>query len=98
METCKDCGQFTSIAIDGLGNPAISYYDTYNGALKFAYKRDGNWHIEWVDTVGDVGEFTSLAIDSTGRPHISYYDRTNGQVKYAVGILSKDIYLPLVLK
>ena len=75
-----------SLTVDPDGNPALTYYDTTNTALKYASRQDGTWSIETVDTDGDVGRYSSLAFDSIGNPHISYLrldDTTTGTVRYA---------------
>jgi hypothetical protein len=87
VDSGGDVGEYTSLAIDALGKPAISYYDRSNGNLKFAYdgNNDGDFadagEIITVDSGGDVGEYTSLAFGSG--PAISYYDRSNGNLKFA---------------
>ncbi len=74
--------RFSSIVIDQQGNPHVSYYDTYEEDLRYAY-RDGNiWHVEVVDTEGDVGRYSSLALDSNGLPHIAYNDKTEEDLVY----------------
>lgn len=78
----ESVGLYSSLALDGNGNPHISYYDTTGDNLKYAWY-DGAWHVENVDTTGDVGSFSSLALDGDGRPHISYYAATNTSLKYA---------------
>jgi hypothetical protein len=72
-----------SLALDAAGRPHISYYDSTNDDLKYAYFDGTAWQIETVDSAGWVGYYTSLELDSFGRPHISYYDGTNGDLKYA---------------
>ena len=78
-------GKFSSLVLDGSGNPHISHYDSTKGDLLYSYKDDGGWHAENVDGSGgdDVGKYTSIALDASGYPHISYYDTTNGNLKYA---------------
>ncbi len=78
-------GVSTSLALDGDGNPRISYYDITNRELKYAAWTGSAWVIETVDATGDVGSFTSLALDSSGNPCISYYDATHADLKYASG-------------
>ena len=79
-------GLFSSLAIDGSGHLHVSYYDSAQTALRYAYWGGASWITETVDNSGDVGEHTSLALDSAGDPHIAYYESggSNGWPRYAV--------------
>jgi hypothetical protein len=76
-------GWFTSIALDFLDKPHISYYDSVDQDLKYTTNAEGSWSTTIVDSVGNVGEFTSIALDSANQAHISYFDVTNSDLKYA---------------
>ncbi|MGQ9707044.1 MAG: T9SS type A sorting domain-containing protein [bacterium] len=88
IDSNGDVGLFTSIGIDSVDYPHISYYDYSNLNLKYARMDSGHWVIETLDSNGDVGSFTSLSIDSKDFPHISYYDYTNRDLKYTHKIVS----------
>jgi len=77
-------GLFTSMTIVN-NRPAISYFDSTNGNLKYVRAKDSSGS-EWsspvtVDSADNVGIYTSMTIVK-GAPAISYYDVTNGNLKY----------------
>lgn len=79
-----DVGRFSSIDIDSVDNPHISYWDFKYFDLKFASKSSGTWIIEVVDSINDVGALGDLSIGSSDEPYIVYIDRSNYDLKFAV--------------
>ena len=76
-------GLHSSLALDGNGQPHISYHNVGNDDLKYAHF-DGNfWSTQVVDPVGNVGSYTSIAVDSNNNPRICYCDTGNDHLKYA---------------
>jgi hypothetical protein len=75
-------GDHASIAVDGVGQPHIAYYDTSNQDLKYAYFDGAAWQVETVDSAGSVGTYTSIAVRGN-RVHIAYHDSSTGHIKYA---------------
>ncbi len=65
------------------GQPAVSYYQSNTGDLKFAAFNGSTWVLSEVDTDGDIGIANSLAFGPDGQPAIAYYDSTNGALKFA---------------
>jgi len=93
-----DVGMYTSIQVDNLLRPHISYYDYTHGDLKYAGMLVGNqWTIETIDPNGDVGMFTSMDLNLKNQPCVSYYDATNGDLKYACRIqdMPFSVFLPI---
>lgn len=73
-----------AIAVDAQG-PAIAYFDSTNGDLRFARRVNGAWTLkELVVTAGTVGVGASLTFDpANGQAVAAYYDSSQQQVRVA---------------
>ena len=88
LDSVSANGTYSSVAVNTLGRPVISYYDADNGDLKVIVCASvvcggGTGTISTLDSGGDVGWYTSVAVRSNNLPVISYYDITNGKLKVA---------------
>lgn len=72
-EPGPDVGLYTSIAVDGSGQPAVAYYDRTNRALKFAQLAGDKWQSHTVEAVtgSDVGRYAKLLFVD-GSPVVAY--------------------------
>jgi MYXO-CTERM domain-containing protein len=68
-----DVGLWTSIAVDGAGNPAVAYYDVTNKALKYASYDGTSWQTAQVQqaTAGELGKYAEMMIVNN-QPTIAY--------------------------
>jgi len=75
-ESHGDTGMGTSIIVDPLGEPMISYFDT--SSLKLAHLVDGKWKFEIIDQFPKLDQWgwrnfrTTILLDQKGIPHIGY--------------------------
>ena len=74
----------SSLALDGGGEPQISYlkgspYDD----LGYARWDGVDWSTQTVDAPGLTGYDTSIKVDGLGNPHISYTDFSTAKLRYA---------------
>ncbi|MBL0214247.1 MAG: hypothetical protein IPQ07_10195 [Myxococcales bacterium] len=77
-----DVGMYTSIAVNGNGQPSVTYFDRDTGSLKFAQKVNDVWVKHTIQTgtgmtLGESGEligmYTSLTLRADdGRPGVAY--------------------------
>lgn len=86
VDNTASVGLYPSIAAAPTTNyPHVSYFDTTNGDLRYAWKDGSGWHHQAVDTGGTVGLESSIAVNNSGHVRIAYYDSTNSRLKFAYG-------------
>jgi hypothetical protein len=86
--------EYTSMALDGAGNPVVSYYNTdYMADTELRVLHCGNPNCNSGNSIATVdvvvsgglafGRGTSLALDVAGNPIVSYWDITTDKLKVA---------------
>jgi formylglycine-generating enzyme required for sulfatase activity len=70
-------GSEASLAIDEQGYSHISYVDTKNEEIKYAFQDQSGWHIQSLESQVPFGTPASLTLDSKGYPHITLSSGSN---------------------
>lgn len=97
VDTAGDPGWFSSLELDSVGQPHISYYDFAGQDLQYAYISGTTWITATVDDMR-AGQVSSLAL-TNGEARIAYEGDNN--LKYAAaGVLPAAwrACLPLLVK
>jgi hypothetical protein len=77
-------GQATSLALNTVGTPFISYLDATVGYLKHARSYGPIWYRNYVRTDQlNTGLYSSIALSGEYSPHIAYYEQNNGNLWYS---------------
>ena len=88
-----------SLALTASGSPRITYWDTPNGAVRFASRFGGVWTSETVQS-GLVSHTDSpLALDAAGSPSVAYFDNAALQLKWAIrlnGVWNSEVAVPML--
>ena len=71
VESTGNVGTSASLAVDGLGQPHVAYFDLTNNMLRYAWRDGSGWHSEPV-AAADVVRNCSLTLESGGTPVIVY--------------------------
>ena len=93
LDSDGDVGQYTSIAIDWVGDPIISYYKSlgFQSALKITHCADPDCTpnaqvtTRRVDVGGDVGLYSSITATADTLPLVSHYNGSNGNLRITRG-------------
>jgi hypothetical protein len=85
MPNAKYTAYSVAIATGPDNQPHITTTDTANRIVKYAYRDNGKWRIEPVDTLGEAAypDRNGIAVAPNGQVYISYYDAGRGLLKLA---------------
>jgi hypothetical protein len=81
-------GTCPKILVDRVGRLHVVYGDPMHGLIKHAWKAQGLWQIETIDTVGmstsrQLAALPAAAMDSQGGIGVVYWNNDNAEYKYA---------------
>lgn len=92
-------GAYTSLALDSLERPHISYYDADNSALKYAVFTGTDWETRTLYAEGISGWFTAIDVNSSDWASIAFHEATQRQLLYThAAELDVQVYLPLNIR
>lgn len=93
-------GAYSSLALDSLGRPHISYYDADNTSLKYAYFNGAGWETRTVFNDGGIsGWYTTIDVDGSNLPSIAFHHSSLRQLMYAhTAELDFQVYLPMSIR